>query len=137
LLAQGVSYEVSEFSKSEIYQAFMPMINSRSVALLDHDRLERQLVALERRVSRGGKDSIDHQPGGHDDIANVCAGVCLMALERGPVVPMHRLQSHAIDDYDILASAEENAVAITREEQRAGYFTGPGWAPTWIGDDRT
>ena len=137
LLAQGVSYEVSEFTKSEIYQAFMPMINSRSVALLDHDRLERQLVALERRVSRGGKDSIDHPPGGHDDIANVCAGVSLMALERGPVVPMHRLQSHAIDDYDMLASAEENAVAIAREEQRAGYFTGPGWAPTWIGDDRT
>jgi hypothetical protein len=59
-----------------VYQAFMPMLNSRCVALLANDRLERQLVALERRVSRGDKDSIDHPPGGHDDLANVAAGVC-------------------------------------------------------------
>ena len=96
LLVHGVSYEVSEFSKSEIYQAFMPMMNSRSVALLDNDRLERQLVALERRVSRGGKDSIDHSPGGHDDIANVAAGACLIALEHGVAMPTHRLQSYAV-----------------------------------------
>jgi hypothetical protein len=81
LLTHGVSYELSELSKSEIYQAFMPMMNSRTVALLDNDRLERQLVALERRVSRGGRDSIDHPPGGHDDLANVAAGACLTALE--------------------------------------------------------
>ena len=32
-------------------------------------------VGLERRVARSGKDSIDHGPGGHDDVANSVAGV--------------------------------------------------------------
>jgi hypothetical protein len=30
---------------------------------------------LKRRTSRGGRDSIDHAPGGHDDLANSVAGV--------------------------------------------------------------
>ena len=33
-----------------------------------------QIVGLERRVSRAGKDSIDHAPHGHDDLANCVAG---------------------------------------------------------------
>ena len=115
----------------------MPMMNSRTVALLDNDRLERQLVALERRVVRGGRDSIDHPPGAHDDLANVAAGACLTALEHGTAVPIHRLQAFAIDTHDPLASAEENAIAMAHAEQRSGFFTGPGWAPTWHGDERT
>jgi hypothetical protein len=39
-----------------------------------HDLLIAQIVGLERRVSRAGRDSIDHTPGGHDDIANAVAG---------------------------------------------------------------
>jgi len=38
-----------------------------------HDRLLAQIVGLERRVSRGGKDSIGHPSHGHDDIANAVA----------------------------------------------------------------
>ena len=34
-----------------------------------------QLASLERRTSRGGKATIDHSPGAHDDVANVVAGV--------------------------------------------------------------
>ena len=34
-----------------------------------------QLLGLERRTSRAGRDSIDHGPGGHDDLINVVAGV--------------------------------------------------------------
>jgi hypothetical protein len=29
-----------------------------------------QLCALERRTARGGRDSIDHPPNGHDDLIN-------------------------------------------------------------------
>jgi hypothetical protein len=36
-------------------------------------------VSLERRTSRGGKDSIDHPPGGHDDLANAAAGALVIA----------------------------------------------------------
>ncbi len=126
-----------ELSKSEIYQAFMPMMNGRSVVLLDNDRLGRQLVALERKVSRGGRDSIDHPPGGHDDLANVTAGACLTALEYGVAMPAHRLQSYALSAHDPLATNEENAIAMAHAEQRSGFFTGPGWAPVWHSDERT
>jgi hypothetical protein len=39
------------------------------------DRLVNQLIGLERRTARGGRDSIDHSPGSHDDRANVIAGL--------------------------------------------------------------
>ena len=32
-----------------------------------------QLDSLERRTSRGGKETIDQSPGAHDDVANVVA----------------------------------------------------------------
>ena len=96
--------------------------------------MRRQFLALERRTTRGGRDSIDHPPGGHDDIANAVAGACLAAIEHAGAVPAHRLQLHAIDNYDVLATAEENAIAMAHAEQRGGYFSGRGWAPTWHDD---
>jgi hypothetical protein len=38
-----------------------------------------QLVGLERRTARGGRDSIDHAPGAHDDLANAVAGLTAVA----------------------------------------------------------
>jgi hypothetical protein len=37
---------------------------------------------LERRVARSGRDSIDHAPGAHDDLANCVAGLCAAAISR-------------------------------------------------------
>jgi len=71
----GVTYEPAAKPKSDLYRDLLPAINSRSVDLLDHDRLLNQLVGLERRTARSGRDSIDHVPGGHDDVANAVAGV--------------------------------------------------------------
>ncbi|MCX7313923.1 MAG: hypothetical protein NTV56_19970 [Alphaproteobacteria bacterium] len=81
----GVNYECSDQSKSELYVDLLPLINSRAADLLDHDRLVTQLVGLERRTARGGRDSIDHGPGAHDDIANAVAGALCRAatLPRG------------------------------------------------------
>jgi hypothetical protein len=45
------------------------------VDLPDDARLFSQIVGLERRTARGGRDSIDHAPGAHDDVANAAAGV--------------------------------------------------------------
>lgn len=73
-LKHGVHYEVSKRPKSDLYQAFVPLVLGKRADLLDHDRLITQLIGLERRTARGGRDSIDHSPGGHDDIANVVAG---------------------------------------------------------------
>ena len=64
----------------------MPLINSGAVDLLEHDRLVMQLTSLERRTARGGKDSIDHAPGAHDDTANLVAGALVTAY-KGAGVP--------------------------------------------------
>lgn len=74
----GITYQVSEQSKTEIYAAFLPVLNSGRCQLLNVPKLEAQLVSLERRTTRGtGRDVIDHpqQKGAHDDVANAVAGV--------------------------------------------------------------
>jgi hypothetical protein len=70
----GVSYEPAEQPKSDLYCDLLPILNSGRAELLDHPRLIAQLCALERRTARSGKDSIDHPPGGHDDVVNAVAG---------------------------------------------------------------
>jgi hypothetical protein len=74
-LEHGIVYQAAEQPKSSIYLEFLPVLNGGAVELLDHPRLISQLCSLERRTARGGRDSIDHPPGGHDDIANAVAGV--------------------------------------------------------------
>jgi hypothetical protein len=79
----GVTYDHAEQSKSELYGSLLPMLNSGTVALLQHDRLRRQLLALERRTGRG-RDIIDHPRNQHDDVANAAAGALVLArLEPG------------------------------------------------------
>ena len=75
----SVNYEPAGKSKSDLYLDFLPLINSRGVDLLDNDRMLHQLVSLERRTARGGRDSIDHGRGGHDDVANAVAGAVVIA----------------------------------------------------------
>ena len=78
---KGIHYRPSEKSKSDIYVDLLPLLNSGAVALLDNDRLALQLTQLERRTARGGKDSIDHPRGGHDDVANSVAGSLVCAFK--------------------------------------------------------
>ena len=75
----SITYEPSEKTKSVIYGEALPLLNSGRVELLDHPRLAAQLIGLERRTARSGRDSIDHAPGGHDDVANVAAGALVLA----------------------------------------------------------
>ena len=82
----GVAYEPSERSKSELYVELLPLINSGRVSLLDDRKAIAQLVGLERRTARSGKDSIDHAPGGNDDRINAIAGALVMASSRPGVM---------------------------------------------------
>jgi len=83
----GLRYQPAEKSKSQLYLELLPAINSGTVELLDHRGLVEQLCALERRTSRGGRDSIDHPPKGRDDLANAVAGVVALVAKRAA----HRL----------------------------------------------
>jgi hypothetical protein len=81
----GVVYQPAERSKSEFYVELLPMINSRRVDLLDDRKAIMQLVGLERRTSRVGKDSIDHAPGALDDRINAIAGSIVTAASKSPM----------------------------------------------------
>ncbi len=69
----GIAYELAAKPKSDLYRDLLPAINSRRIDLLEDARLIAQIVGLERRTARGGKDSIDHAPDAHDDLANSLA----------------------------------------------------------------
>ncbi len=75
----GVRYNVTRKPKNDIYLQALPLINSSQVELLDDPRLIAQLCDLERRTVRGGRESIDHAPRGHDDLANAVAGALVRA----------------------------------------------------------
>jgi hypothetical protein len=77
--AHGVTYEVAEMNRSELYLAFLPLVNSARIDLLDHARMITQFAQLERRTARSGRDTVDHPPGAHDDIANAVAGAAKVA----------------------------------------------------------
>lgn len=86
---EGVQLIQNAVPKSQIYGAFLTLLNSGKVQLLDNPRLVSQMCSLERRVSRSGnsRDIIDHPVNGNDDLANVSAGVLtLLDQDRRPLL---------------------------------------------------
>jgi hypothetical protein len=75
----GVDFLHAKHTKSELYLSLLPMVNAATCELLDLPALHYQLLGLERRTARGGKDSVDHRRGARDDLANVCAGALVLA----------------------------------------------------------
>jgi hypothetical protein len=108
----GITYEPSAKPKSDIYRDLLPAINSKQIDLLDHNKLVNQLTSLERRTARGGRDSIDHPPGQHDDLANAVAGV-LTSLIGG-------------SSYDWRNLAPDNPDEFNRLWRRTEYFRSQG-----------
>ena len=77
---RGIVYKSSERTKNEIYLEALPLLNGGKVSLLDNTRLVNQICNLERRTSRGGRDTVDHPPHGHDDLANAALGAAQLAV---------------------------------------------------------
>ena len=71
--------DMSDLSASELYLNFAALLSSGRVELVDDEKLKLQFQCLERRTGRSGKDSVDHPPGMHDDIANAVAGAVVLA----------------------------------------------------------
>lgn len=85
-LHHSIQYITSAAAKSRIYLEWLPILNAGRCDLLDDPRLIFQASTLERRTSRVGKDTIDHPPGGHDDMVNCAAGALVMVA--GNVQPV-------------------------------------------------
>lgn len=76
---EPIRYALSDLNKSAIYRESLALLNSKRAELPDHRKGIAQICGLERRTARGGRDSIDHAPGAHDDIANAVMGALLLA----------------------------------------------------------
>jgi len=72
---RGIRYTLAKKNKNQLYLELLPRLCSGQVGLLDNDTLVHQLSNLERRTRSGGRDVIDHPRDGHDDLANVLAGL--------------------------------------------------------------
>ena len=92
---QKIMVVPSALPKSDIYRELLPMLNAHRCSLLDNPRLVQQLCGLERRTARSGKDSIDHAPNAHDDVANAVAGAILMVGTAKQ--PMPRFSQEFVD----------------------------------------
>lgn len=77
----GITYRHAEKSKSEIYLEAEPLFAQGAARLLDNRQLLTELRQLERRTARSGKDSVDHPPRGHDDLANAACGALWLASQ--------------------------------------------------------
>jgi hypothetical protein len=134
---RGIEFIQSARPKSDIYHDLLPLMNAGRVELLDHPRLRAQFTGLERRTARSGKDSIDHGPGGHDDIANAVAGVLVgLDLDRRPALVK---MSDVKDDGRAPAPVSCTmlmAVAVVVEASAAVIFAGarPGMPQLYILD---
>jgi hypothetical protein len=127
-----VTCEQNAEPKSVLYQSLLPLLNSGRIELLDHHKCVTQLCSLERKVGRSGRDSIDHAPGGHDDICNAVAGVAALAVlgasynyaalcddgEREPEPPPDYWQQQRAERYAALLERYGKPVSLMPREWR-------------------
>lgn len=127
---KGVTYELGDLSKSQLYGAFLPILNSGQAKLLDHAQLRTQLLDLDRRVARGGHESIDHSPGQHDDVANAVAGACLEALKLGPTMPTRKpVAPPPVSTTEIMQRRIQEMTRVREKGDGSDRTIGPGDFP--------
>ncbi len=116
----GIEYRPSERVKSDIYRDALPLLMSGQVELLDHPRVLSQFAGLERRTARGGRDSIDHAPGSHDDGANAVGGALVLTAGEAARPKLDLLFSGGGACDDLLDRLAAEGAAIARGEIREG-----------------
>jgi len=124
----AIHYNVSEQTKSELYLEAEPLFATGSARILDQRTLRLELLQLERRTSRSGKDSVDHPPQGHDDWANAAAGALVLATAEGRRVPFDMWGGGLSDeDWDTQQRDAAHAEIMTAIKSQ-GFW--------WPGDER-
>ena len=78
----GVELLTSDASRSELYMAMLPLFTTGRIEIPPDPRLRLELLTLERRAARGGKDSVDHRVGAKDDVSNAAALAARAASRR-------------------------------------------------------
>ena len=82
---RGIKYEPSERSQGHPLSQFLAADQlGQGSAARQPAAWSASWSAWRRNTARGGKDSIDHARGAHDDVANAVAGALLLATEKRP-----------------------------------------------------
>ena len=115
---RGIDYKLAELTKSDFYRDALALFNSGRIMLPRSDRLIAQIVGLERRVSRIGKDSIEHAPGGHDDLANCVCGVAAVTRTVGYVLDSAWI---SLDDEPKPAIPNWQRAGFTSQQEAEAY----------------
>ena len=79
----GLMYQLAPRTRSDLYKELLLLVNRQTAVPLDDPRLLTQLYGLERHTARSGKDTIDHRPHQHDDVAYAAAGALVLANGSG------------------------------------------------------
>lgn len=71
----SVTYQSCPLTASELYLHSLPLWTAGRVLMLDNPKAVDQLCGLKRKLGQAGRETIGHVRGGHDDLANVIAGL--------------------------------------------------------------
>lgn len=117
--SERIQYRNADKSRSELYIELLPRLNGHAIELIDNELLVNQLSLLERRTRVGGRDIVDHPPNGHDDLANVIAGVSFMFARQkylgGLGAVKRRMQDDSFVPTDFHATQETDAILHSGE----------------------
>ena len=119
--AYGIEVEISDKTKSQIYELFGVSMNKNSVELLDISRLKDQIINLQKYLKPGGLVKIDHLSGQHDDCINAVAGAIVQAelgeAEKPISLAIHEAaaESGRESNFDLLNERDQQQVEEMRE----------------------
>jgi hypothetical protein len=113
----GIVYVQFDIPKSQIYLECLPLFTRGLVRLPDHPRLLKELRLLERQTHRGGKDSVDHPRGQHDDHANAVCGV-FRTLSNYLGFDLNKM----LDDNDDVTNARQASEADQWQRFKMGLY---------------
>lgn len=121
--AAGVSLQAAPVNRSEAYLHTLPLFTAGRIEIPDEPTLRAELLQLERRVGRSGKDSCDHPPGCHDDLANAVALAAWASIRRTPVGNQVAVfPSQVASDWDRTFSQDRS-----RSIDALDFLGGPTW----------
>ncbi len=111
----GIAYDLAKQTKSELFRDLLPLLNSGRIFLPRNDRLQGQIVGLERRTSAVGRDTISHPDRGHDDVANAVAGAAALSKFGGYDTSLRWVSG----DYDAAAWTAKTPVGFLSSESES------------------
>lgn len=127
LTRHGVGHRITEFSKAELYLASLPMLTSGKVRLPDVQFIVDEFASLERRPGTAGHDKVDAR--GHEDGANVCAGVIAQFSAAEPFTGWGLLEH-----YKRMSEAASSSATPTLQQEHAYQPLLQGIAPKRAAD---